>query len=69
MLVSILTTQLQENEEQYNLVPVGAHAAGPREGHSKAPQGYSNYFIPASGKILSSANWHLGKDPKRDLKL
>lgn len=21
------------------------------------------------GKILSSANWHLGKDPKRDLKL
>lgn len=50
MLVSILTTQLQENEEQHNSVPAGAHAAGPREGHSKASQEYSNYFFPASGK-------------------
>lgn len=52
MLVSILTTQQQENYEQYNPVPAGAYAAGPTEGHSKMPQEYSNYFIPASGKNI-----------------
>lgn len=50
MLVSVLTTQQQDNQEQYNPVPAGAHTAGPTKVHSKVPQKYSNCFIPASGE-------------------